>query len=75
MKKQINKSWQSSLLATIAVVFLFDADGVRVRDESNFIGDEGYSPKPGETTKIYAYKPNEKQMKEVKRITITRRPI
>jgi len=26
----------------------YDADGVRVRDESNFIGDEGCSPKPGE---------------------------
>jgi len=38
-------------------------------------GTKAVRPNPEKTTKIYTYKPGEKEMKEVKKITITRRPV
>ena len=50
----------------------YDADGIKVSDRS-FNGNLG-SPEIGEPTKIYGYTPTEKEMKQVTRITITRKP-
>lgn len=50
----------------------YDADGIKVSDRS-LNGSMG-SPELGEPTKIYGYTPTEKEMKQVTRIVITRRP-
>jgi hypothetical protein len=50
----------------------YDADGVKISDRS-FNGNIG-SPELGEPTKIYGYTPTEKEMKQVARIAITRKP-
>lgn len=50
----------------------YDADGVKVSDRS-LNGNFGV-PAIGEPTKIYGYTPTEKEMKQVTRIVITRRP-
>jgi len=50
----------------------YDADGVKVKEQS--LNGSISSPELGEPTKIYGYTPSEKEMKEVKRITITRKP-
>ncbi len=51
----------------------YDADGLKIR-ETDFTGPS-CSPEIGELTKIYSYTPIEMEMKKVKRIAITRRPI
>lgn len=50
----------------------YDADGIKVSDRS-LNGSMG-SPELGEPTKIYGYAPTEKEMKQVTKITLTRRP-
>lgn len=50
----------------------YDADGVKIR-EDNFTGPS-CSPEIGELTKIYSYTPIEKEMKQVTRIAVTRKP-
>lgn len=50
----------------------YDSDGVKVIDRS-FNANIG-SPPLGEPTKIYGYTPTEREMKQVTRIAITRRP-
>ena len=50
----------------------YDADGIKVMDRS-FNANIGVPPL-GEPTKIYGYTPSEKEMKQVTRIVITRRP-
>ncbi|HRH43559.1 MAG TPA: hypothetical protein PKY82_18160 [Pyrinomonadaceae bacterium] len=50
----------------------YDADGIKVMDRS-FNASMG-SPELGEPTKIYGYTPTEKEMKQVTRIVITRKP-
>jgi len=50
----------------------YDVDGIKVSDRS-LNGSMG-SPELGEPTKIYGYAPTEKEMKQVTRITLTRRP-
>lgn len=50
----------------------YDADGIKVMDRS-LNGNLGV-PEIGEPTKIYGYTPTEKEMKQVTRITLTRRP-
>lgn len=51
----------------------YDADGVKLRDETNFIGKSGCSPAFGEPVWIYAHTPSEKLMKEAKKISIIRK--
>ncbi len=50
----------------------YDADGVKVMDRS-FNANIG-SPPLGEPTRIYGYTPTEREMKQVTKITITRKP-
>lgn len=50
----------------------YDADGIKVK-EASFNANLG-SPELGEPTKIYGYTPTEKEMKQVTKITITRKP-
>jgi len=50
----------------------YDADGIKVK-EASFNANIG-SPELGEPTKIYGYTPTEKEMKQVTRIAITRKP-
>lgn len=50
----------------------YDADDIKIMDRS-LNGSMGV-PAIGEPTKIYGYTPSEKEMKQVKRIAITRRP-
>lgn len=50
----------------------YDADGVKVSDRS-LNGSMGV-PVIGEPTRIYGYTPTEKEMKQVTKIVITRRP-
>lgn len=50
----------------------YDADGIKVMEKS-FNANMG-SPELGEPTKIYGYTPTEKEMKQVTKITITRKP-
>ena len=50
----------------------YDADGIKVIDRS-LNGSMG-SPELGAPTKIYGYTPTEKEMKQVTKIVITRRP-
>lgn len=50
----------------------YDADGVKVK-ESSFLASMG-EPELGAPTRIYAYTPTEKEMKDVAKITVTRRP-
>ena len=50
----------------------YDADGIKVMDRS-FNANIG-SPPLGEPTKIYGYTPTEKEMKQVTRIVVTRKP-
>lgn len=50
----------------------YDADGIKVSDRS-LNGNLGV-PEIGEPTKIYGYTPTEKEMKQVTKIVVTRRP-
>ena len=50
----------------------YDADGIKVKDRS-LNGNMGF-PEIGEPTKIYGYAPTEREMKQVTRITLTRKP-
>lgn len=50
----------------------YDADGIKVMDRS-FNANMGV-PEIGEPTKIYGYTPTEKEMKQVTKIVITRKP-
>ena len=50
----------------------YDADGVRVFRKGYFVGNDTCSPELGEPSKAYASMPTEKQMKEVKKVAITR---
>ncbi len=50
----------------------YDADGIKVK-EASFNANMG-SPELGEPTKIYGYTPTEREMKQVTRIAITRKP-
>lgn len=50
----------------------YDADDIKVK-EASLNGRFG-EPELGEPTKIYGYTPSEKEMKQVTRIVITRRP-
>jgi hypothetical protein len=50
----------------------YDADGIKVK-EASFNANLG-SPEIGEPTKIYGYTPTEKEMKQVTRIVVTRKP-
>ncbi|MEK7722973.1 MAG: hypothetical protein AAB336_01365 [Acidobacteriota bacterium] len=50
----------------------YDADGIKVSDRS-LNGNMG-SPELGEPTKIYGYTPTEKEMKQVTKIVVTRKP-
>ncbi len=50
----------------------YDADGIKVKDAS-FNGSMGV-PVIGEPTKIYGYTPTEREMKQVTKIVVTRRP-
>jgi len=50
----------------------YDADGIKVMERS-LNGNMGV-PEIGQPTKIYGYTPTEREMKQVTRITITRKP-
>ena len=50
----------------------YDADGIKVK-EASFNANIG-ALEPGEPTKIYGYTPTEKEMKQVTRIVVTRKP-
>lgn len=50
----------------------YDADGIKVK-EASFNANIG-ALEPGAPTKIYGYTPTEKEMKQVTRIVVTRKP-